>query len=192
MMASHHYVITYILLLDVLTTVMAAVILHVSPTHRVYSHQNHFQRLLRLLSNDIMQKAKSIIGNSVLEEPEESLPSLKLALRVCAAFRGCYLDFREQAMAFTKKLKEERESHAICGEESTSGSDQNSFRFSTDGRGGETGRGRPAITHTEPALCSWPPRNSAVFTPINGMMERCNDLLELVQTLQDFQYVRSN
>ena len=36
------------------------------------------------------------------------------------------------------------------------------------------------------SLCSWAPRNSPVFTPLNAIMERCNDLLDLVQTVHDF------
>ena len=35
-------------------------------------------------------------------------------------------------------------------------------------------------------LCPWPPRNSPVFAPLNAIMERCNDLLDLVQTVHDF------
>ena len=74
----------------------------------VYSSKVHFFRLLHLLSNDIMLKAKDTIGNQVLEDPERSLANIKLALRVCAEFRGCYLDFREKSDAIVKKLKEEK------------------------------------------------------------------------------------
>lgn len=35
-------------------------------------------------------------------------------------------------------------------------------------------------------LCPWPPRNAPVFGAFSSFMERCNDLLELVQTVQDF------
>ena len=38
-------------------------------------------------------------------------------------------------------------------------------------------------------LCSWPARNSPVFAPLNAIMERCNDLLDLVQTVHDFRSV---
>lgn len=41
-----------------------------------------------------------------------------------------------------------------------------------------------------PELVPWPPRNSAIFSPLNTIMERCNDLLELGQTMQDFRWVR--
>ena len=37
-----------------------------------------------------------------------------------------------------------------------------------------------------PKLAPWPPRNSPIFGPLNAIMERCYDLLELVQTVLDF------
>ena len=39
-----------------------------------------------------------------------------------------------------------------------------------------------------PPPCSWPARNGPMFSNINAMMERCNDLLELVQTIEHFRY----
>lgn len=33
----------------------------------------------------------------------------------------------------------------------------------------------------------WPARNSVCFTSLNSFMERCNDVLELVQTTQHFE-----
>jgi len=178
---------------------------------RVYCHQSHFQRFLKLLSNDVMKKAKNIIGASVLEEPAESLSNLKLALRICAAFRGCYLDFREKVVTVLKKLKEDRESqtqgegdaNAAAGDHSGlgkagggEGGKRAGVRVGRKGgggnrRGGGGGGGGGGGSDKAPAVqefsyCSWPPRNSPVFSSINGIMERCNDLLELVQTLLDF------
>ena len=34
---------------------------------------------------------------------------------------------------------------------------------------------------------AWPARNSACFASLNSFMERCNDVLELVQTTQHFE-----
>ena len=41
-----------------------------------------------------------------------------------------------------------------------------------------------------PRLCSWPARNVPAFHTLNMTMERCNDLLELVQTIEHFKYVQ--
>lgn len=34
---------------------------------------------------------------------------------------------------------------------------------------------------------AWPARNNSCFTSLNSFMERCNDVLELVQTTQHFE-----
>ena len=39
-----------------------------------------------------------------------------------------------------------------------------------------------------PAHVRWPLRNSKVFHSLNAVMERCNDLVELVHTIHDFRY----
>ncbi len=43
-----------------------------------------------------------------------------------------------------------------------------------------------------PQLCSWPARNATPFHYLNMTMERCNDLLELVQTIEHFRYMYIN
>ena len=136
-----------------------------------------------------MKKAKLIIGSSVLDEPAGSLTKLKFALRICAAFRGCYLDFREKAMAILKKMKEEKESLSNGGEDANRKGQQGVAKA----EGGVVGHGRHAggggvdkrsgmggsqkseekVTSQKDAVfCSWPPRNSPVFSAINGIMER--------------------
>lgn len=37
----------------------------------------------------------------------------------------------------------------------------------------------------------WPARNSQVFSGLNSFMERCNDVLELVETTRHFRMMRS-
>ena len=132
---------------------------------RFYSVSSSLHRLLGLCSNKVMVKAKNIVGQDLLEAPEEvstvilvtgplgreaslpgplcrltldtrpleeimtcltcrclvhgllmyytilyctvqSLVNLKQALRVCAAFRGCYLDFRDKAEGIVKSQRE--------------------------------------------------------------------------------------
>ena len=123
-----------------------------------------------------MLKAKATIGSKVLEDPERSLTSIKMALRVCAEFRGCYLDFREKSEGIAKRYKEEKSSLRKTSNE------EKYHRKST-------GRSHVVREIESKGLCSWPPRNSPVFGPLNAIMERCNDLLELVQTLLDFRLV---
>lgn len=121
-----------------------------------------------------MLKAKDTIGEDILEDPGRSLTNIKVALRVCAEFRGCYLDFREKSDAIARKHKEERSSQLRAGEEES----RDHHR--------KPPNGSRVVEAESKGLCAWPPRNSPVFAPLNAIMERCNDLLELVQTLHDF------
>ena len=53
-----------------------------------------------------------------------------------------------------------------------------------------SGQSGGPVGHTSAwLLCAWPPRNFPVFAPLNAIMERCNDLLELVQTVHEFRSV---
>ena len=38
--------------------------------HRFYSAGSHFHRMLHLLSNEIMLKARDIVGEDILDDPE--------------------------------------------------------------------------------------------------------------------------
>ena len=91
---------------------------------------------------------------------------------MCAAFRGCYLDYREKSEVVSLKHKERFEAMKLRD-------DSTQERSRT-----------PSGSHIQSSgqLCAWPPRNSPVFAALSSFMERCNDLLELVQTVQDFRY----
>ena len=47
----------------------------------------------------------------------QSLVNFKLALRVCAAFRGCYLDYKEKADAILRSQREKREQVSLNDQE---------------------------------------------------------------------------
>ena len=42
---------------------------------RFYSSGTHFHRMLHLLANEVMLKAKDIVGEDILEEPEMVNPA---------------------------------------------------------------------------------------------------------------------
>lgn len=73
---------------------------------RVYSMQRHFHRLLRLVANEVASKARDIVGEDPLEDPDGAVANLRLALRVCASFRGCYLDQKEKASTVGNKQQQ--------------------------------------------------------------------------------------
>ena len=63
--------------------------------------------MLRLISNEVVHRAEAMVGEDVLREPLQSYSKLKEALRVCAAFRGTYLDYKDKADAVNERNKRE-------------------------------------------------------------------------------------
>ncbi|KAL5499629.1 hypothetical protein EMCRGX_G011081 [Ephydatia muelleri] len=149
----------------------------------MYCISDNFHRLLRFLANSVMLKAKETIGKSILEDPEEGQTNLRQALRICAAFRGCYLDYKEKADGLLK----------LCRAQSMEeGADHNSMSLSLSLLPPHAGLSlgmHPPPPGSLKALCPWPARNSSVFSSLNAIMERCNDLMELVQTVLHFREV---
>uniref|UniRef100_A0A1X7UKN4 Uncharacterized protein n=1 Tax=Amphimedon queenslandica TaxID=400682 RepID=A0A1X7UKN4_AMPQE len=155
---------------------------------KVYAQSAHFSRLLRLISNKLALKAKDIVGVDPLENPIESCVCIRQALRICSAFRGYYLDRRDVAERVIGQNKDrlnqiQQESiHQTRSKESTCTFDQDS----AVGDSSIVSFSRQGHHSIDYPLCSWPPRNSPVFTSLNSTLERCNDLLELVQTMEHF------
>jgi dynein heavy chain len=59
--------------------------------------------LLSILSNEIVRISKDVVGNEILNDPNKSYTRLKDAVKLCAMFRGTYIDFKEKADVFNKK-----------------------------------------------------------------------------------------
>ena len=69
------------------------------------SQEKNLKRLLRLLCNQVVLQAQQRISERSLAEFQESLTQeLRECLRLCAAFRGSYLDYMHKAEAATKKV----------------------------------------------------------------------------------------
>ena len=85
------------------------------PLIRIYSSQCHFHRILCLISNEVASKAQDLVGDDPLVDPDDAVINLRLALRVCASFRGCYLDHKEKASAVVNQhnelIKQQRQQH---------------------------------------------------------------------------------
>lgn len=109
---------------------------------------------------------------------------------MCAAFRGYYLDYKERADTW---LKTEATAYPeITGRYIHTyiwNSDTDVHNIwgllhadcSLSASAVSTGGGKGVQSH-----CGWPLRNSKVFHAMNAVMERCNDLMELVHTIHDF------
>ncbi|KAI0240669.1 Dynein beta chain, flagellar outer arm [Lamellibrachia satsuma] len=159
-----------------------------------YYHQDvNFHHLLRLISNEVVHRAEAMVGADVLREPLESYSKLKDALRVCAAFRGTYLDYRVKADVINKKNRQDHAEKMITRP-------HGSFTLFHTKMYGPLAYtpcygldARAAIEDEEQIReeelwkdSPWPPRNAPAFQLLNSFMERCNDVLELVQTTSHF------
>ena len=106
---------------------------------------------------------------------------------MCAAFRGYYLDYKERADTWLKT--EAAAFPEITGRYiHTYGTQIQMYIWgllhtdcSLSASAVSTGGGKSVQSH-----CGWPLRNSKVFHAMNAVMERCNDLMELVHTIHDF------
>jgi dynein heavy chain len=150
-----------------------------------YSVASNFHRLLRLISNELAEHVRQIIGPNPLICLDEACVNIKLALRVGSAFRGHYLDKKDSVEKMLVQQKEQPnkiQQESVCLAPS-----KESFLFAVSSS--LSFFSKPTImdvNNISSQPCAWPPRNSPVFTSLNLTMERCNDLLELVQTIEHF------
>jgi dynein heavy chain len=95
---------------------------------RYYHAKSKFAHLLSILSNEIVRISKDVVGNEILNDPNsvgflsietsrqeacsnffdtfffpKSYIRLKDAVKLCAMFRGTYIDFKEKADILNKK-----------------------------------------------------------------------------------------
>lgn len=161
---------------------------------RYYHDNRNFTRLLTMLSNEVVNRARKLVGEHVLENLLASYTSLKDALRVCAAFRGCYLDKKDKADETNQRRLSEHGGtnmdsggivwHSKLYNDSLTPKTNKIFHQSSGFSDSYAGSIDTLELWTDSA---WPARNSACFASLNSFMERCNDVLELVQTTQHFE-----
>ncbi|XP_078672103.1 uncharacterized protein LOC144911712 isoform X1 [Branchiostoma floridae x Branchiostoma belcheri] len=162
--------------------------------HSKYYHEKRqFQTLLRVVSNEIVAKSQSMVGDDLLHDTVQSYSRLKDALRVCAAYRGTYLDWREKANAMNKEKVEESATSLIHRPQGQLWATKLYGTHAYDPR-------RPAQKNESTTSLGveeewkdspWPPRNARCFDLMNRFMERCNDVLELVETTRHFRLLES-
>ncbi|KAH9514965.1 hypothetical protein Btru_021540, partial [Bulinus truncatus] len=158
-------------------------------THSTYYHQiDKFHQLLCLLSNEIVHRAIGMVGDDVLREPLESYSKLKEALRFCAAFRGTYLDFKEKADdQNAKNIAENTEKLPRGNLFKTKMYGPHAYTPRYGLRTVEGANNADSLDEDELWMDSpWPARNAPCFDLLNNFMERCNDVLELVETTRHF------
>ncbi|KAL5253857.1 hypothetical protein ACHWQZ_G013584 [Mnemiopsis leidyi] len=160
---------------------------------RYYHEPKNFKRLLRHLSTLVVSSAHRFVGHQILSNTESAFTNLKHALKLCAKFRGCYLDKREKCNEYNKEqvsqYKENKKSEngikMVTGPFITMHMKRHYGMFSLNNT--DTEEKDPDMWTNSP----WPARNTPPFTILNSFMERANDVLDLVQTAQHFKNLES-
>ncbi|CAH1797693.1 unnamed protein product [Owenia fusiformis] len=157
---------------------------------RYYHLPDQFHNLLRVISNEVVHRAEAMVGEDVLHEPLESYTKLKEALRVCAAFRGTYLDYKDKADEMNGQNVQDNSEKMLHRPQ---GVLWNTKMYGSGAYTPKYGVRPRDVTESQDELnedlwmsSPWPPRNAPCFDLLNAFMERCNDVLELVQTTRHF------
>ncbi|XP_068122143.1 uncharacterized protein [Hyperolius riggenbachi] len=161
---------------------------------RYYHQRKVFVNLLRLMSNEVVKIARALLGNDLIDNPE-AYSLLKEALKMCATFRGNYLDVKIRADEYnTMKLEE---SASLTKSKKAGESVCSITMYEVPA---------PWVYGKDPSLndkkqgeeedciwvdCSWPQYNASYFQNMNIFMERCNDVLDLVETMKHFEVLKA-
>ncbi|KAM8977325.1 uncharacterized protein RCH25_043181 [Pelodytes ibericus] len=163
--------------------------------HSRYYHQNKiFLNLLRLMSNEVVIIAGSLIGPNILNTPQ-AYNLLKEALKLCATFRGTYLDVKVKADEINTKQKEENDSQISQKSTGIHGHfkmyEQSQPKFNNKECFSTKQRNEKDVSQELWVDSPWPPHNAICFQILNTFMERCNDVLDLVETMKHFQVLKT-
>ncbi|XP_069470025.1 uncharacterized protein [Ambystoma mexicanum] len=165
-------------------------------THSRYYHQPKvFVNLLKLMSNEVVHVAGSVIGDNVLKEPM-AYASLKEALKICATFRGTYLDVKVKADDINSKKNEENINNISKKPTDTLwnvkmyGPLAAKFTW-REWPPNKNKEGREKENDDEWLDSPWPLHSAKCFQHMNMFMERCNDVLDLLETMKHFQILET-
>ncbi|XP_053561397.1 uncharacterized protein LOC128652486 [Bombina bombina] len=164
-------------------------------THSRYYHQSKvFLNLLRLMSNQVMEIAGTLLGRNILDSPQ-AYSYLKEALKICATFRGTYLDIKAKADEINSKKNAENASQISLKSADTLWKIRMYGPLAPKISGKEWPIARERKENDEePAAwvdSPWPLHNASCFQNMNMFMERCNDVLDLVETMRHFQVLKT-
>ncbi|XP_053311944.1 dynein axonemal heavy chain 9-like [Spea bombifrons] len=163
--------------------------------HSSYYHQTKvFLNLLKLMSNEVVQIAGHLIGRDILDAPQ-AYTLLKEALKLCATFRGTYLDIKVKADEYNTKNMEENDAQIFKKSTGTVGNlrmyEPPQPKFNRKDWFATNQRNLKDDSQDRWVDSPWPLHNATCFQNINMFMERCNDVLDLVETMKHFQILKN-
>eukprot|EP00049_Salpingoeca_infusionum_P009582 m.161990 g.161990 ORF g.161990 m.161990 type:complete len:5864 (+) comp14370_c0_seq2:258-17849(+) len=132
-----------------------------------YRTPRRFHRILRAVCNQLILRSQAHVTST----PENNFPpelrqQLRDVLRLCAAFRGMYLDMRESVKAVYEQQMQVK--------------NPTSFDRKLPGKD----------TQKKPAKLSWPERTDASLRRFNTFVDRCNDVLDLADAVTHALYLQ--
>ncbi|KAG8587471.1 hypothetical protein GDO81_005673 [Engystomops pustulosus] len=158
--------------------------------HSRYYHQPKvFINLLRLMSNEVCVIARSLLGNNILDSPQ-AYSLLKESLKACATFRGNYLDVKIKADELNTKKMEEIASLNKNKKSSEMAESITMYEVPTPWvYGGDQFSDDNKLENEESVWLDspWPLHNALCFQNLNMFMERCNDVIDVVETMKHFE-----
>ncbi|XP_077155311.1 uncharacterized protein LOC143817709 [Ranitomeya variabilis] len=156
---------------------------------RYYRQPKVFLNLLRLMSNEVSEIARCHLGTNILARPQ-AYSLLKEALKTCATFRGNYLDIKIKADEFNVKKKEEISSLYKNKQSLEMSQSITMYEVPTPWvYGGDQFFDDKTLESEESVWIDspWPLHNASCFQNMNMFMERCNDVLDVVETMKHFE-----
>ncbi|XP_063809812.1 uncharacterized protein LOC135027842 isoform X3 [Pseudophryne corroboree] len=163
-------------------------------THSRYYHQSKvFINLLRLMSKEVVEIAAGHLGGNILASPQAYI-LLKEALKICATFRGNYLDVKIKADEVNTKKMEENASLNKSNKSSDTVCNITMYEVPAPwvyGRNQSSHKEKEDKKETMWINSPWPLYNAPCFQNINMFMERCNDVLDLVETMKHFEVLKA-
>jgi dynein heavy chain len=149
--------------------------------HSRYYHVPHnLHRLLLLVTNQVIMRAQSLVNKDIFLYPDEVYQSIKNILRIFADFRGSYLDQKTKADQLNAQYEGQMKEDKFGPNHSQQSINENTMSVLS------------SPIHKSPLCLSswssspWPQWSSEIFVRLNGLTQRCIDVLDLVQTMQHF------
>ncbi|XP_040278224.1 dynein beta chain, flagellar outer arm-like [Bufo bufo] len=158
--------------------------------HSRYYHQPKvFANLLRLMSNEVSEIAKCLLGTNILDSPQ-AYSLLKEALKICATFRGNYLDVKIKADEINVNKMEEIASLNKNKKSMEASQSVKMYEVPTPWVYGRDQFSDYKKLENDDSVwidSPWPLHNAPCFQNMNMFMERCNDVLDVVETMKHFE-----
>ncbi|XP_075240849.1 dynein beta chain, ciliary-like isoform X3 [Convolutriloba macropyga] len=149
-----------------------------------YHKKTFFHNLVSLVANQVTLKACSFVNSNLLEDTKMAFEDLKYALNLCGAFRGVYLDTKTKTDALNESRFKETKKEELRTPKTPY------YRAKVYPPSEKYDLWLNLSDHSLWTDSPWPEKNASPFDKLNSFSERCNDLLDFVETIHQFRLMR--